>query len=440
MNTQVQSESMTPTATRPLSRYKRWLIPLTLLALTAAAFAYLKAHQNTPVKASKTEKSWPVNTLRIQPETAVPQVDLLGVVEAPYSSVLSAAVAADVVKSLALEGAQVREGELLLQLDDREIALLLAQREADVADLQARIQSEMVRHQANLAAMEGQRTLLSLAEKAVSREQQLSQSNVSSASKIDLARQQLETTRLSVVAKQLDVEDHPNRLAQLKAQLARAEANLAQTRLDVKRTRILAPFDATITQVYVSPGERVRSGDRLIELYDRQKTEIRAQIPQRWVDDLAAAHARGQQLTATASSASGPVSLTLDRLSGEVNSGTGGVDGLFRLTEQATGLVRGKTLHLTLNLPAVENVYRLPLSALYGTDRIYRLKDERLESISITLMGRNMLNDRQYLLFTSGELKSEDEIITTQLPNAINGLKVRINNATPKEATQNAQG
>ncbi|MCP5162656.1 MAG: HlyD family efflux transporter periplasmic adaptor subunit [Hahellaceae bacterium] len=424
MNSSLKSTVVETIPSTPSQRVTRWLIPFFLIGITSGGYAYLKHTQSVPVKAEKTEKAWPVDIQRVLAATETPQITLLGAVESPFSSTLSAVVSADVLETPKLEGIQVRKGDLLVRLDDKEIVLLLEQREADVLDLNAKVNSEIARHQANIEGLEGQKALLKLAENAVRREQKLSQSNVSSAAKIDQAQQSLETVRLNYIAKQLDVQDHPHRLAQLQAQLTRAKASVAQTRLDLSRTRIQAPYDGTITQLLVSPGERVRVGDKLVEMYDTEQAEIRAQIPERWVQNLSQALMAGQQPLAQLQAPYNGIGLTLIRLSGEVNSGTGGVDGLFRITSPDAGLIRGKTVNLTLNLPPIHQVYRLPISALYGTNRIYRLKDERLDALDIEVLGRNLEQEQQQILFTCATLKDQDQVITTQLPNAINGLKV----------------
>ena len=49
-------------------------------------------------------------------------------------------------------------------------------------------------------------------------------------------------------------------------------------------------------------------------------------------------------------------------------------------------------------------------------------------------MGRQYKEDKQFILVRSDELQAGDEIITTQLPHAITGLKVEIHNAETSDA------
>jgi multidrug resistance efflux pump len=110
-------------------------------------------------------------------------------VETPHRASLRAAVNADVAEVPTAEGRQLSAGEPLVILDDREIELVLRQRQADLAEIEALIDSERQRHQSDLAALKRERVLPELAEQAVARAQDLYQRNLGSQSLLDEARQ-----------------------------------------------------------------------------------------------------------------------------------------------------------------------------------------------------------------------------------------------------------
>ena len=98
--------------------------------------------------------------------------------------------------------------------------------------------------------------------------------------------------------------------------------------------------------------------------------------------------------------------------------------------EAAETLTIGDTLEMTLELPAIEDVFSVPVSSIYGTNRIYRVENERLVAVKVEKLGGQYSDGRQFLLVRSDSLKPGDEIITTQLPLAVNGLKVEVRNQT----------
>jgi RND family efflux transporter MFP subunit len=311
-------------------------------------------------------------------------------------------------------------------LDDRETALTLAQRQADVEDLEAQIAAEQNRHQQDLASLKNEENLVQLAENAVKRESELKKSNVTSDAKIDQSRQLYQQQQLSLQARQLSIRNHDSRMMQLQAKRLKAKALHELARLDHERTRILAPFDGIISKVSVSPGERVRPGDTLIEIYDTQRIELRAQIPARALAKINDSLRSGDTPAAMLILANTTLPIKLVRLAGTVNKGGGGVDALFEVPDSSEAVVIGQTLSIVVELPAEPQVFSVPVSAIYGEDRVYKVTDERLQAVRIEKTGQRFDGQRLSHLIKSADLKDGDQIVTTQLANAVTGLKVMI--------------
>ena len=69
----------------------------------------------------------------------------------------------------------------------------------------------------------------------------------------------------------------------------------------------------------------------------------------------------------------------------------------------------------------------LPFQALYGNDRIYRVNDEeRLETLLVEQVGTIFDQDVEKLLVRGETLQEGDRIVSTHLPNAVQGLKVSV--------------
>jgi multidrug efflux pump subunit AcrA (membrane-fusion protein) len=212
-------------------------------------------------------------------------------------------------------------------------------------------------------------------------------------------------------------------LSQLNARLKQAIAARDLAKLEVKRLQIIAPFDAIIAKVYVAEGDSVRSNDALLKIYDVNRLEVRAQIPSRYQTDILLNLERGLQ--ATAYHAGFEFQFQLARLSGEINPNNGGIDGLFKLKQDMEDLRLGEFLTLYLQLPAQDNVIALPFESVYGNNRIYKLDNNRMHSLIIERVGEQVTaNGQSSILVRSPELAAGDKVIITQLPNAVEGLKV----------------
>ena len=413
-----------------MSRLLIRLLPLLLLGLAILAFLGLRATRPEAPRATPREQVYRVSATTVTPDRIRPGITLHARVEAPRKATLEAAVNAEVASLAAREGDWVAEGAELLGLDPRDLDLLLAQREADVAEMEAQLRMERQRADSDRQSLTRERALLDLAGAEVQRAEDLLARQAGSQTLLDQAREKLERQALALHAREREVADHPARLAQYQARLARAGALRDQALLDRQRARVTAPFAGRISRVLVAPGDRVRAGDALVELYATDDLELRAQLPFRYLPAIRAGLTGEAALEATALLDGEPVSARLDRLGGEAGSG-GGVDALFRLAATPPGLIPGRLLELRLALPPESDVVSLPVAALYGLDRIYRLDQARLEGLRVERVGEQYLPDTTRILVRSPQLRTGDRILTTQLPNAVTGLKVTVLEDTP---------
>ena len=409
-----------------IGKLMRVALPLLILAAAVTIFMMLRATRPEAAPIQIQERAWRVNVESVEPGRYAPDLVLYGTVEAPRRADLSAAVTADVLQVLTAEGRIVKADDTLVVLDDRDVYISLRQRLADLAEIEAMIDSEHNRYESDLLALEKEETMLELDRKALTRATDLSRRNLGSRSLEDEARLALERQALAVNTRQQAVDDHPTRLAQLEARRARAEALLDQARLDYQRTRIKAPFSGRVARVPVAVGDRVRVGDLLVDLYATDDLEIRAQTPFRYLPQIRASLEQNTPLAASAHVDGRMVQARLDRLSGETASG-GGLDALFTIERGSELLVPGRLLSLIVELPPQEGAVALPFGALYGLNRIYRLQDGRMAGLAVERIGeRRDAEDEVRVLVRSPQIKAGDQIITTQLPNAVEGLKVTV--------------
>ncbi len=412
-------------------RSKFTALPLVIILVTAVLLLIFKLVQPEPPVKAKEEKSWKVQTHRLVGGAKSPQLELYGSVESPYTATITSIIDADVIALEANEGQYVESGQSLILLDDTDARLSLEDKNSSVAELEALIVSEKNRYNNDLAALKLEKSLVSLAEKKLAREEKTSKSNLTSQASLDAQQEALNNQKLALNSRQLNITDHPARLAQLEARLSRSRALAQQAEIDLARATVTAPFDGIILKTMVSPGERVRPGEALLEMYATDRVELRAQLPQKFISIVRDSIAKQYPFQATVKTDNGVHAVTLDRISGSIADGGHGVDALFRIDSDTAGtLTIGDTLEMTLGLPAIEDVFSVPVSSIYGTNRIYRVENERLVTVNVEKLGSQYRDGRQFVLVRNGDLKPGDEIITTQLPLAVNGLKVEVRNQT----------
>ena len=404
----------------------RVVLPVLVLAAGIAGMTALVESKPERDPLEVEERLWTVAAVAVAPGTLTPRLALFARVDSPRITHPSAAVAADVVAVDVLEGQRVGAEDRLIALDDREVRLALAEHEAEVAELEADLEREGLRRRTDLAALEREKALLELARQEVARARDVAERGVGSKASVDQVRREEERQWLAVEQRKLSVREYESRRKRIEAKLARARARRARAMLDLDRTWVYPPFAGRITEVNVSPGDRVRPGDRLLAMFDVAMMELRAQIPLPRLPTVRAALERGEALNARAVVDGREVRAVLHRLTALVDPGSGGADALFRVTEGAAWLQIGRTVGLVLDLPPVHGAVAVPRDALYGTDRVFVLDGERMKSVEVERLGETRAEpgDRRVIV-RSPRLTASDRLIVTQLPNALDGLKVR---------------
>ncbi len=413
-------------AARPLRRH--WWLPLLILlaAMGIATATIVTKPEPPPVEV--VERAWSVRVEAVKPARYAPDVTLYGRVESLWSSQLTTGVTADVMQVAVVEGDRVERDQLLVRLDDRDARLELAQREAELRQAEARIASEMRRFQADSEALPREQRLLDLTRREVRRLRGLVERKVGAQSQLDTARQAAERQAIALSTRRQAVDEHASRLAELEAALARTAALRDQAALELERSEVRSPFNGRIAKVLVAPGRRVRVGDDLLELYDTDEMLVRAQLPNRHLPRIRAALTADEPLVASGEIDGIRVAARLRSLAAEAGGGSGGVDGLFAVTQGATQINQGRFVRLQLELPARDDLIALPHEAVYGSDRVYLVDaDSRMRAHSVVRVGEVRLdNGDSRVLISAQGLPADARVVVTQLPNALDGLLVHV--------------
>lgn len=417
--------------TIPRPRLKA-ILPLLILAVAVAGAALLIATRPEVTAQPLEERAWPVQVAAVEFASHAPVLRLQGFLEAPRAATLRAGVEADVARVHVREGDSVAVGALLVELADAELRLALREREAELAALGAQLEVERRRSISDREELAIEQRMLELAARELERVDQLARQDFSSATELERARRALEQHKLAVSARRFAVDSAEARIGQLEARLDGARALRDRARLNLERSRIRAPIAGRLAAVEVAAGDRVHPGEPLLALYDAEGLEIRALLPAAHLGAVRAAMAAGG-LEGSAEVDGERLAVTLSRLAGRSSGGQGGVEALFSVAGKAAAdLVVGRFASLELRLPAQPDTLVLPFEALYETDRVYRVDGERLQAVTVERLGEAWRPDgRRGVLLRAPALQTGDRVLTTQLPQAMSGLRVRVLEQAP---------
>jgi len=405
---------------------KQW--KLAVIIVIAGVLVSLLLLLNRPgitPKASP-ERTWVITVQTLQVATHAPNVVLYGKVETPRDANLTAAVHAEVAETPRKEGEAVRKGQLLIRLDPRDAQLVVQQRQADVTNIKAQIATEKVRNENDKAAIEREKKIVDLSKAQLERLKNLAKRHHAAAVSVDQAESKLHQDELNLLKRELALKDYQHRLQRFDAQLQRAAALLDRAKIDLQRTEIRSPFNGRLAKLSVAVGDWVRPGSELAEVFDTGNLEVRAEIPAKYLAMVRQALAQKKPMMAAANVDGIAVKLHLVRLASEVEQGSSGEDGLFRV-QNGELLALGRTVELLLTLPPQKDTVLLPISALYGLNRVYVVKKQRLQAVQVERVGSMTTPaGKQFVLLKSPHLRQGDQVMITHLPNAMSGLKVRI--------------
>ncbi|KAF0284156.1 efflux RND transporter periplasmic adaptor subunit [Spiribacter roseus] len=403
--------------------FVRLILPLLIIALAAGGYIWLTQTGPTPPRADVAERAWRVDTAVVEPGTHQPQLTLTGEVENPDRLVINAPLTARVARLPVADGDAVEQGDLLVALDPADYEPPLRRAEANLADLQAQIQEARRAYQSDQQALEIEQALVDTAQRSLERTLTLQSDELASPSEVESNRDALNQARLALNTREERVATFDARLASLQARRKAAEADVRSARRDARRSRVEAPGAGIITGREVATGERVSTSQALLTFLPRDGFEVRALIPNQRAEPLLRALARDEHPTAEAQLLGGTVALRLMRLGGSASAR--GVTGLFQFEAPDRSLRPGEVIRMELRMPAMPDTIAVPQSALYGNDRVYRVRDDRLERVAVEHLGTTRVDGTERALIRSGALTAGDRIATTQLPNAVEGLRVQ---------------
>jgi len=246
------------------------------------------------------------------------EIPLTGIVDG-NEVVVSPQIIGRIINLTADEGSKVKKGDLIAELDPKELEASLAAANANVASLEAQV------HEANhnyswtddqtgaslnqaAATLTSTRAQLDQARATLWRDQtdydrmqKLFDSGVESAQDRDHADATLKASQANVKAledsvtaeeaalnvakanrKQVDVRG--SEIATTLAQLEQARAAAAQTETQLGYTKIYAPIDGIVSVRVAKPGEVVAQGSPIVVVVDVDHLWVRADVEESYVD------------------------------------------------------------------------------------------------------------------------------------------------------------
>ena len=194
----------------------------------------------------------------------------------------------------------VKEGQLVVKLDDREYNISVSQAEADLQQAQAdlvnaRAALNNIGASKNVASAntDVMRTRVEAAERDYKRDQALYNDGAITQRQLEDSRSNLETARKQVTAGSEQTTQVAVQTGTANAQIQRAQAAIAtrQAALDAAKlrlsyTRILAPASGKVGKTNLQPGQFVQAGQPLFTIVNNEQFWIIANFKETQIKNL----------------------------------------------------------------------------------------------------------------------------------------------------------
>ena len=355
-----------------------------------------------------------------------PQVDALVVQSAPLVRTLQfsarvatlsrvdvgSTVTGRVAQVRVMEGAPVRQGDVLVQLESDELRAALAQ--AVAAERQAKARLEGLRSTGRTAAQAARAQAdasLQAASASLARVQQLVAEGFYSPAQLDEARRAVDVARAQQLGAQAQLQataDAGTEVAQAQAQWALAQAATVAAQARLAQTTLVAPADARVLVREVEPGQIVQPGKALLSLALAGPTQLVAQVDERFLEQLQL----GQPAWVVADAfAEQRFAARVLSIAPAVDAQRGAIEVKFSIEQAPAFLREDMTLSVEVETARRERTLVLPQAALRGPAggdqaSVLVLQDGRAQVRNVRL-GLRTLDAVEVL----GGLKESDTVL-----------------------------
>jgi HlyD family secretion protein len=310
---------------------------------------------------------------------------------------IGSTVTGRVVQVLVDEGAQVRQGDLLVRLESDELRAALAQAQASERQAAARLAGlRSTGRSAAQAALEQADSVLLAAQAELRRTQDLVAQGFVSESRLDEARRAVavaQAQQASARAQSAANADAGTDVAQAEAQLALARSTTAAARARLAQAEIAAPADARVLSRQVEPGQIVQPGRALLSLALTGPLQLEAQVDERYLEQLRPGQAASVVADAFPEQR---FAARVQSIAPLVDAQRGAIEVKLALQQQPPAFLReDMTLSVEVETARRERALAVPVAALRGdvaadSATVLVARDGRVEERSVRLGLRTL--------------------------------------------------
>ncbi|MBF0381388.1 MAG: HlyD family efflux transporter periplasmic adaptor subunit [Magnetococcales bacterium] len=429
----------------------RFYLPVLVIILSAAVGITLLKTGPAPKRKQPKPAKIAVKTITVKPRSFTLWISSQGLITPYLRSAVTSEAAGRLVEVTEkfIEGAFFEKDDLLARIDPESYRLFAKNLEASIKVVKARLEELETSRINRQKQLEIENQLLKLAERQFKRLSILKNAGTVTKSAVEQGERELLSRRSAVLNLNNGLDLIPAQRHNLEAELQLKEAQQETALLDLKRTRIIAPFTGRVVKKQADLGQFVGKGQTLGEIYATAQWEVRLPISSHELSllDLSAIKkdngggGLGPEVDFK-TSAQGVVnqkwSGNIIRMESAVDSHTRQIILVARInsseleTKEHYNFLDGLFVESTIRGREVDNVFVLPRHTVGPEDKVLFIdKQNRLFRRKVDIIFKDANS-----VVVAGGLKAMDRISLTPLPFTPDGALLTIQHEKPNASQQ----
>lgn len=420
---------------------RKWVSVLAgtaILVVSTAVMLGLSSMKEPPAEATKedAERTLRVEILEVQPADVPVTIKGYGEVRVRKEVAVAPEVSGMVTRTHAnlVVGGLIPAGQLLFEIESSPYEARVEEGRAQVAQWDLTTRRLEIEERNDRARVKTLRRSKELAQAQLDRARDLRGERIGNQTDVDVAERAFNQTTDAVDQLQRQLAVYPVRVEEAKQSQAATRARLKLAEIDLKKTKVVAPFNARVTKLSMEQGQFVAAGLRVLTVADDSLLEVPVKLDARdsrqWLQFSSRSAAPGVAWFDALEPAACRVRWTeetnghtwegrLDRVEA-YDPATRTLTVVVTVTGEAakTGeglpLVAGMFCEVSIPGRAMEAVYALPQWAVTVDSTVYLSREARLNTVPVHVV--RMEGDTVYI---NAGLRPSDQVITTRLINPL---------------------
>ncbi len=367
------------------------ILPVCLIVLGVAGFWYYKSKAVKFQRKPAVKTAPVVDIMKVNPDRVTAQIRAMGTVRPDREVVIKSQVAGTVIQVAPefVQGGLIRKGQIMVRIDPADYELAVNKAQSALAQAQADFEIEKGHQQ---IAREELKLMAAMSPNGVQE------------TSLVLRKPQLEQARAAV---------------------ASAKSDLETARLDLERTRIIAPFHALVRSKEVDAGAMTAAQGALATLVDVSCYQVEVQVPLDRLDRIRVHETNGSPVRIRSLYAGREWDGRVVRTTGTVTEQSRMAGVIIRVDDPlGLGPAKGRPAMLLddhvdalIEGQVFDNVFSLPRSLIREDSSLWVYNDGRLEIRKVVPVW--IENDR---VFIQSGLSPGDLVISSDLSAPVPGM------------------